>query len=118
MERGGEAAIVGQADDVLDLVLVFFFKQKTAYEVLSGDWSSDVCSSDLMRLRAVAPTAGASPATPAGRGARPPQSAPPRGASSPNAPTRATARPRHGGRATAGPPRSAGRATRAGRAAA
>src|SRR5213082_3313202 len=25
----------------------FFFKQKTAYEIVSGDWSSDVCSSDL-----------------------------------------------------------------------
>ena len=25
----------------------FFFKQKTAYEIASGDWSSDVCSSDL-----------------------------------------------------------------------
>ena len=25
----------------------FFFKQKTAYEVGTGDWSSDVCSSDL-----------------------------------------------------------------------
>jgi len=25
----------------------FFFKQKTAYEIRSGDWSSDVCSSDL-----------------------------------------------------------------------
>src|SRR5216117_132077 len=25
----------------------FFFKQKTAYEVRKGDWSSDVCSSDL-----------------------------------------------------------------------
>ena len=25
----------------------FFFKQKTAYEIMSGDWSSDVCSSDL-----------------------------------------------------------------------
>ena len=24
-----------------------FFKQKTAYEMQSGDWSSDVCSSDL-----------------------------------------------------------------------
>ena len=24
-----------------------FFKQKTAYEILDGDWSSDVCSSDL-----------------------------------------------------------------------
>ena len=26
----------------------FFFKQKTAYEILNGDWSSDVCSSDLV----------------------------------------------------------------------
>src|SRR3546814_13812398 len=25
----------------------FFFKQKTAYEMRIGDWSSDVCSSDL-----------------------------------------------------------------------
>ena len=26
---------------------LFFFKQKTAYEFGTGDWSSDVCSSDL-----------------------------------------------------------------------
>src|SRR5213082_2917807 len=26
----------------------FFFKKKTAYEIVSGDWSSDVCSSDLL----------------------------------------------------------------------
>src|SRR3546814_1085788 len=26
-----------------------FFKQKTAYEMRISDWSSDVCSSDLMR---------------------------------------------------------------------
>src|SRR3546814_10007700 len=26
---------------------MFFFKQKTAYEMRSSDWSSDVCSSDL-----------------------------------------------------------------------
>src|SRR3546814_2587205 len=26
---------------------VFFFKQKTAYEMRISDWSSDVCSSDL-----------------------------------------------------------------------
>src|SRR3546814_13231810 len=31
-------------------VLVFFFKQKTAYEMRISDWSSDVCSSDLQRL--------------------------------------------------------------------
>src|SRR3546814_5519138 len=31
-----------------DVVLVFFFfKQKTAYEMRISDWSSDVCSSDL-----------------------------------------------------------------------
>src|SRR3546814_2765283 len=29
------------------LVLFFFFKQKTAYEMRISDWSSDVCSSDL-----------------------------------------------------------------------
>src|SRR3546814_4720113 len=29
---------------------VFFFKQKTAYEMRISDWSSDVCSSDLRRL--------------------------------------------------------------------
>src|SRR3546814_10410489 len=30
-------------------VLIFFFKQKTAYEMRISDWSSDVCSSDLHR---------------------------------------------------------------------
>ena len=29
----------------------FFFKQKTAYEILTCDWSSDVCSSDLFGNR-------------------------------------------------------------------
>src|SRR3546814_160590 len=29
--------------------VVFFFKQKTAYEMRISDWSSDVCSSDLAR---------------------------------------------------------------------
>src|SRR3546814_7515484 len=31
----------------LVFVFVFFFKQKTAYEMRISDWSSDVCSSDL-----------------------------------------------------------------------
>src|SRR6056297_754201 len=31
--------------------LFFFFKQKTAYEILRSDWSSDVCSSDLFPAR-------------------------------------------------------------------
>src|SRR3546814_16253561 len=30
----------------------FFFKQKTAYEMRSSDWSSDVCSSDLEHVHA------------------------------------------------------------------
>src|SRR3546814_18957212 len=29
------------------VLCVFFFKQKTAYEMRISDWSSDVCSSDL-----------------------------------------------------------------------
>src|SRR3546814_6334455 len=29
-------------------MVVFFFKQKTAYEMRISDWSSDVCSSDLI----------------------------------------------------------------------
>src|SRR3546814_5773516 len=29
------------------LVLFFFFKQNTAYDMRISDWSSDVCSSDL-----------------------------------------------------------------------
>src|SRR3546814_17967950 len=32
-------------------MLVFFFKQKTAYEMRISDWSSDVCSSDLALFR-------------------------------------------------------------------
>src|SRR3546814_4597726 len=31
----------------------FFFKQKTAYEMRISDWSSDVCSSDLVAGRHV-----------------------------------------------------------------
>src|SRR3546814_3873058 len=31
----------------MTLLMVFFFKQKTAYEMRMSDWSSDVCSSDL-----------------------------------------------------------------------
>src|SRR3546814_2139708 len=30
------------------LFFFFFFKQKTAYEMRISDWSSDVCSSDLI----------------------------------------------------------------------
>src|SRR3546814_1882975 len=33
---------------------LFFFKQKTAYEMRISDWSSDVCSSDLDAVRRAA----------------------------------------------------------------
>src|SRR3546814_12498987 len=33
--------------EVLLSLAIFFFKQKTAYEMRISDWSSDVCSSDL-----------------------------------------------------------------------
>src|SRR3546814_2908419 len=33
----------------------FFFKQKTAYEMRISDWSSDVCSSDLLGRSATEP---------------------------------------------------------------
>src|SRR3546814_9695497 len=32
-------------------LVFFFFKQKTAYEMRISDWSSDVCSSDLLNAR-------------------------------------------------------------------
>src|SRR3546814_1787376 len=34
----------------LDVLIMFFFKQKTAYDMRISDWSSDVCSSDLCRV--------------------------------------------------------------------
>src|SRR3546814_7995300 len=33
-----------------DVMLCFFFKQKTAYEMRISDWSSDGCSSDLIAV--------------------------------------------------------------------
>src|SRR3546814_170 len=33
---------------VVCILIFFFFKQKTAYEMRISDWSSDVCSSDLL----------------------------------------------------------------------
>ena len=32
----------------VNVIVFFFFKQKTAYEIKECDWSSDVCSSDLV----------------------------------------------------------------------
>src|SRR3546814_14291360 len=36
---------------------IFFFKQKTAYEMRISDWSSDVCSSDLLLTAILATSA-------------------------------------------------------------
>src|SRR3546814_9707739 len=38
-------------------IVVFFFKQKTAYEMRISDWSSDVCSSDLNKTKISMPFA-------------------------------------------------------------
>src|SRR5213082_486988 len=38
-----------------------FFKQKTAYDLVSGDWSSDVCSSDLRSRSTAAVSSGRPP---------------------------------------------------------
>src|SRR3546814_17888282 len=35
-------------------LVIFFFKQKAAYEMRISDWSSDVCSSDLVLLHPTA----------------------------------------------------------------
>src|SRR3546814_16788329 len=36
-------------------MVFFFFKQKTAYEMRISDWSSDVCSSDLIQITLARP---------------------------------------------------------------
>ena len=49
-ERTGYIKEVSVVCDHQNLCLFFFFfKQKTAYEIGTGDWSSDVCSSDLAK---------------------------------------------------------------------
>src|SRR3546814_6375033 len=35
------------------MLMLFFFKQKTAYDMRISDWSSDVCSSDLEVLLSI-----------------------------------------------------------------
>src|SRR3546814_3928219 len=41
----GDLRVIRSDDHCIELI--FFFKQKTAYEMRISDWSSDVCSSDL-----------------------------------------------------------------------
>src|SRR3546814_2198713 len=45
--------------------VLFFFKQKTAYDMRISDWSSDVCSSDLWENLKIIP---AHPEIPTGKG--------------------------------------------------
>src|SRR3546814_4376908 len=44
----GSDFLVLRSELFADSIVVFFFKQKTAYEMRISDWSSDVCSSDLL----------------------------------------------------------------------
>src|SRR6184192_3396200 len=47
--ESGVLWVTGLETEVVDATAqkpFFFFKQKTAYEMSIGDWSSDVCSSD------------------------------------------------------------------------
>src|SRR3546814_20301272 len=46
-------------------MIIFFFKQKTAYDLRIRDWSSDVCSSDLPAGGRVACSAQLTPSFPA-----------------------------------------------------
>src|SRR6059036_2159562 len=55
----------------MSILFFFFFKQKTAYEITYGDWSSDVCSSDLGRWRRASSPGRAPPTTETPRGRSP-----------------------------------------------
>ena len=55
-EKGGRSEKERENKEELPKMIVsffFFFKQKTAYEIKECDWSSDVCSSDLVSIRAL-----------------------------------------------------------------
>src|SRR3546814_7011367 len=54
---------------IVELIIVCFSKQKSAYEMRISDWSSDVCSSDLPASPRSAPSRRSSArATPRSRG--------------------------------------------------
>src|SRR3546814_5063614 len=58
---------------VYSYFFIFFFKQKTAYEMRISDWSSDVCSSDLSSLQRASRPSLTGPT----RSRRPPRAAAP-----------------------------------------
>ena len=41
---------------IIYVVFFFFFKQKTAYEIGTGDWSSDVCLPLVTKTTLISPT--------------------------------------------------------------
>src|SRR3546814_4777000 len=54
---GEVVSVVDWSCSVVSVVYgFFFFKQKTAYEMRISDWSSDVCSSDLIATEAYGST--------------------------------------------------------------
>src|ERR1051325_11750670 len=44
---GHSSSCFGLQFSIINLIELFVFKQEAAYEITYGDWSSDVCSSDL-----------------------------------------------------------------------
>src|SRR3546814_3017678 len=60
-----------EIDGAFSVLYVLFFKQKTAYEMHISDWSSDVCSSDLTKRRALPHRDAPPPRPAAGSAARP-----------------------------------------------
>src|SRR3546814_7100650 len=50
---------------LLSVVIFLFFKQKTAYVMRISDWSSDVCSSDLVAQSVAARAPGCNDGRPA-----------------------------------------------------
>src|SRR3546814_9789389 len=77
---------------VVYFVFVFFFKQKTAYEMRISDWSSDVCSSDLSSPPGPCRSRGRSRGPSRRRAALSPPSRPPASASRRRRATRMTSR--------------------------
>ena len=49
LKNGLVLKVARRSSDLSEKKNIFFFKQKTAYEIKECDWSSDVCSSDLDR---------------------------------------------------------------------
>ena len=48
--KKGESGYTADMDSPDQSAFVIFFKQKTAYDLTTRDWSADVCSSDLLDL--------------------------------------------------------------------